>query len=211
MPQIISRILTSVILIFILYFTYIYNQLFYLLILIISFFSFVEFYKLIVKSYSNKNDQYLKLCYGLMYLFFTLFILIIKLQDLKNLIFYFILICVVTDIGGLIFGKLIKGKKLTKLSPNKTYAGFYGGFLFSLLILLTCYNYFETSFIVIALFTFSVCLLSQFGDLFFSFLKRKAKVKDTGNLLPGHGGILDRVDGIIISVPINILIYTISS
>tara|TARA_B100000003_G_scaffold114801_1_gene102849 strand:+ start:238 stop:678 length:441 start_codon:yes stop_codon:yes gene_type:complete len=146
-----------------------------------------------------------------MYLFFTLFILIIKLPDLKNLIFYFILICVVTDIGGLIFGKLIKGKKLTKLSPNKTYAGFYGGFLFSLLILLTCYNYFETSFIVIALFTFSVCLLSQFGDLFFSFLKRKAKVKDTGNLLPGHGGILDRVDGIIISVPINILIYTISS
>ena len=211
MPQIISRILTSVLLIIILYFTYIYNQLFYILILIISFFSFVEFYKLIVKSYANKNDQYLKLCYGLIYLFFTLFILIIKLPDLKNLIFYFILICVVTDIGGLIFGKLIKGKKLTKLSPNKTYAGFYGGFLFSLFILLTCYNYFEISFIVIALFTFSVCLLSQFGDLFFSFLKRKAKVKDTGNLLPGHGGILDRVDGIIISVPINILIYTISS
>ena len=60
------------------------------------------------------------------------------------------------------------------------------------------------------LFTFSVCLLSQLGDIFFSYLKRLAKIKNTGTLLPGHGGILDRIDGIIISVPINLLIYSIS-
>ena len=71
-------------------------------------------------------------------------------------------------------------------------------------------NNLTLNYISLTIFTFSVCLLSQFGDLFFSYIKRIAKVKDSGNLLPGHGGILDRVDGIIISVPINALIYNLS-
>lgn len=210
MKELIFRSITSIILLITFYFSYVFDELFYLIILIIFIISFIEFNNLINKIYIKEAFKHLLKFSGAIYLIFISYLLIVNLSELKNLIFYFISICIATDIGGLVFGKTFKGKKLTKISPNKTYSGFYGSFIFSFFIMMLFYKYLNLDFTTILILTFSICLLSQIGDIFFSFLKRKAKVKDTGKILPGHGGILDRVDGIIISLPINILFYTIS-
>jgi phosphatidate cytidylyltransferase len=110
--------------------------------------------------------------------------------------------CIASDIGGFIFGKIFKGPKLTKISPNKTYAGSIGSLIFSLLIVSTSFiiffNLFNLSIIITGLI---ISIFCQLGDLFFSYLKRKAKIKDTGNILPGHGGLLDRLDGVLFGIP----------
>ena len=134
-----------------------------------------------------------------------------KDMDYSNSYFYFlfiILICVSSDIGGFIIGKLFKGPKLIKISPNKTYSGSIGSYIFSLLFtlfFLTNTNYwFNTQFSIT---TYTVVLVilgstvSQIGDLVMSYFKRMSKVKNTGNLIPGHGGILDRIDGMIFTFP----------
>tara|TARA_Y100000816_G_C25765601_1_gene402099 strand:+ start:257 stop:616 length:360 start_codon:yes stop_codon:yes gene_type:complete len=115
---------------------------------------------------------------------------------------------VASDMGGLIFGKIFKGPKLTKISPNKTISGAIGSLILSSLCLLTL-NYYLTkkidiNIIIIALIISISC---QIGDLFFSFLKRKSYIKDTGNYLPGHGGILDRIDGMLLGIPIGFLTF----
>jgi phosphatidate cytidylyltransferase len=113
-------------------------------------------------------------------------------------------ICFFTDIGGYIFGKTIGGKKLSKISPNKTMAGSVGSFILSIipLIIVINFNYLDLELNLInIIFCLLISLISQLGDLFISLIKRKSKVKDTGNLLPGHGGFLDRMDGIIFAVP----------
>ena len=120
--------------------------------------------------------------------------------------FYIISICFFTDIGGYIFGKIIGGKKLSKISPNKTISGTIGSFIFSIIPLIF---FLRSDFLNLefnlsnVLFCFLVSLTSQVGDLFVSFLKRKSEIKDTGKILPGHGGALDRVDGIIFAVPLS--------
>ena len=125
----------------------------------------------------------------------------------KQIFFLFILlICIFTDIGGYIFGNIIKGKKLTTISPNKTYAGMFGSFICSLIICTLFIIYFNFS-INFIFFTLLISLVSQVGDLFISYLKRKANIKDTGNFLPGHGGLLDRLDGIIFAIPLGIKIF----
>ena len=120
-------------------------------------------------------------------------------------VFLFVIsICFFSDIGGYATGRTIGGKKLTKISPNKTVSGSIGSFLFSILPLLLFYNFdqYEYSFSINnILFCLLISLVCQLGDLFISYLKRKAKIKDTGFILPGHGGLLDRVDGIIFAVP----------
>ena len=106
--------------------------------------------------------------------------------------------------GGYIFGKIIGGKKLTKISPNKTISGTIGSFMFSTipLLLATKIDYLDLELnLKNIIFIQLVSLVSQLGDLFVSFLKRKVNIKDTGKILPGHGGMLDRVDGIIFAVP----------
>ena len=211
MKELASRTTTSIILIFLLYFTYIYNQLFYLLVLAIFILSLIEFYQLTLKIKKKKTEKSIYLILAVIYLFSVMFLLKYNLLEIKNLIFYFIFVCISSDIGGLVFGKMFKGRKLTKISPNKTYSGLYGSFITSYTTMIIFYYITNLDLLTLFVFTFSVCFLSQLGDLFFSYLKRKAKVKDTGKILPGHGGILDRVDGIIISVPINIFIYIIST
>ena len=117
---------------------------------------------------------------------------------------YILSICICTDIGGYVTGKKIGGKKLIKISPNKTISGSIGSFCFSIIPLLVFYNFdkFEYSYSINNfLLCLEVSLACQLGDIFISYLKRKAKVKDTGNILPGHGGILDRIDGIIFAIP----------
>jgi phosphatidate cytidylyltransferase len=122
------------------------------------------------------------------------------------------IICVSTDIGGYIFGKLLKGPKLTKLSPNKTYSGVLGSFLLSIIItVLFCeltieiYNFRFTEEIFI--FVLTISLVSQIGDIIISYFKRLSKIKDTGNIIPGHGGILDRIDGMIFAYPFSYLVF----
>ena len=126
------------------------------------------------------------------------------------LFLFIILICIFTDIGGYVFGSVFKGPKLTKISPKKTYAGVIGGFLFSLLAALSFIKiigsyYLETHYLNnlnIFFVILIISLISQIGDLIISFFKRKAKLKDTGKILPGHGGLLDRVDGLIFVMPL---------
>ena len=128
-----------------------------------------------------------------------------------NPIFFLFLlsICFFSDIGGYVIGKSIGGKRLTKISPKKTISGSIGSFSFSILALLLFYNYDQYEYSLSInnfLFCLIISLVCQLGDLFISYLKRKAKIKDTGNILPGHGGLLDRVDGIIFAVPIAYLL-----
>ena len=126
-------------------------------------------------------------------------------------VFLFVIsICFFSDIGGYVIGRAIGGKKLTKISPNKTVSGSIGSFLFSILPLLLFYNFdqYEYPFSINnILFCLLISLVCQLGDLFISYLKRKAKIKDTGFILPGHGGLLDRVDGIIFAVPFAYLLF----
>ena len=172
------------------------------------------FSKLFFKKFSKKkfaikefNTKFLifnilTFCY-VFFIFFNFSYEIYKYQG-PTFFLFIISICIFTDIGGYIFGKTIGGKKLSKISPNKTISGAIGSFLLSVfpLILVSNFNYLELkinpSNIILCLL---ISLVSQLGDLFISFIKRKAKIKDTGNLLPGHGGFLDRVDGIIFAVP----------
>ena len=129
---------------------------------------------------------------------------------MPSLILYLVITtCICTDIGGYIFGKIFKGKKLTKYSPNKTYSGVYGSYILSFLTIYILFNSFY-SLEKLFIFTFITSSVSQFGDIMISFLKRKAKIKDTGNIIPGHGGILDRLDGVIFALPFVILFETFS-
>ena len=178
---------------------------------IISSILIYEFLNILKKIFTrSKKNLFLFLNLFILYVCFfaaqIYFFLLGEFQN-KQIIFLFILsICIFTDIGGYIFGNVFKGKKLTSISPNKTYSGMIGSFVCSLLIcmLFIIYLNFSNSFII---YTFLISLVSQAGDLFISYLKRKANVKDTGNFLPGHGGFLDRLDGIIFAIPIGIKIF----
>ena len=122
------------------------------------------------------------------------------------ILFLLLFSCIASDIGGYVFGKVFKGPKITKISPNKTYAGTIGSILFTLLVLSSGAIFYANNFSYSVIFISIIVSLScQAGDLFFSFLKRLAKIKDTGDLLPGHGGVLDRVDSILIGIPAGFL------
>ena len=123
-----------------------------------------------------------------------------------------VIICVSTDIGGYLFGNIFKGPKLTKISPKKTYSGVMGSFLLSLIFSNIFLNYSSN----VKYFDFTkemfffivfVSLVSQIGDLIISYFKRKSKMKDTGSIIPGHGGILDRIDGLIFAFPISYVLF----
>ena len=130
----------------------------------------------------------------------------IRAEGLEFFLFI-IIICISNDIGGYFFGKFFKGPKLSKISPNKTYSGMLGGILlaifFSYLLELSSdfeiqKNLSNTDLVIIVLIISSI---SQIGDLIISFFKRICKIKNTGNILPGHGGLLDRIDGMIFVFP----------
>ncbi len=135
----------------------------------------------------------------------------------NNLVFFLliVIVCIFTDVGGYIFGKTLKGPKLTKISPNKTYSGAIGSFLISLIAGLTYLDYLgdvnilNNDYFKIFLLIFFVSLTSQLGDLVISFFKRQAGLKDTGTIIPGHGGMLDRIDGLIFALPISYILILI--
>ena len=211
----IKRLLTSVILLIIL-FIVIYSDsfIFVLSLLIVGFLVCLEFNTILIKLVGNLylpskkfNSKFLILMWiPFIYMFFIFCFLSFDIYKLKGPTFFLFIIsiCFFSDIGGYIFGKVIGGKKLTKISPNKTISGSIGSFVFSLIpiILFAKLDHLEIEFDLYGIiFSLLVSLVSQCGDLFISYLKRKAKIKDTGKILPGHGGILDRVDGIIIAIP----------
>jgi len=141
--------------------------------------------------------------------FYTIYKLRIDLNEYWFLLL--VIICVSTDIGGYVFGKIFKGPKLTKFSPNKTYAGMIGGYLLSVLSAITYANYYFSEEITIKWFIFiiSISTISQLGDIIISYFKRLSKIKDTGKIIPGHGGLLDRIDGMIFAFPFSYLIIII--
>jgi phosphatidate cytidylyltransferase len=212
-----TRLLTSVFLIFLLYFSFNYSFILIISLILISLISWIEFQGLISKIFTKKTFKsvFLKLIIkatSLLYLtiFSGLVFSGISQNNFKMSILFLICICILSDIGGLIFGKFFKGKKLTKISPNKTISGSIGSFVLSLFLVPIFYFLLEDKFnnpVDLILLTILVSFSCQLGDLFISFLKRKAKVKDTGNLLPGHGGVLDRIDGMLFAIPIGIMIY----
>ncbi len=213
-----KRIITSVFLIFLLAGMYFYSFIMLSALIIIALITWVEFYALISKIVIKDSikDKFLRFIYkAISLLYLTLlvwFILYIESYqiNLKVYLLYSILVAILSDIGGLIFGRILKGKKLTKISPNKTIWGSIGSFIFSLsLILLFSEELKNYDFSTLVFITIIISLVSQLGDLFISFLKRKAKVKDTSNILPGHGGFLDRIDGIIFASPIGVILFII--
>ena len=155
----------------------------------------------------NKKNDLLKYL-GISFLLFS-FYATFKIREENNLKYFLfiITICIFTDIGGYLFGKVFKGPKLTKISPKKTYTGVFGSFLLSLIIGLIFFNYLEINIVntdplPLILLILSISLISQIGDLIISYFKRKAKLKDTGKILPGHGGLLDRIDGLVFVMPL---------
>ena len=213
MKELNKRIITSFLLILLLFLAI--KVSFFLLIVLFFIFCeiFYEFYYILNKIYKkHKVKFYLNLIFFLFYL--TFFILIIwsnlnSKNDLNIIQIYLIIsICVATDIGGYIFGNIFKGKKLTKISPKKTYSGMIGSYISSLIVSSVFFNNYFT---IENLFIISLVIssLSQIGDLSISYLKRKSKIKDTGNILPGHGGLLDRFDGLILAVPFGYLFFNI--
>ena len=212
-----KRILTSILLLTLLITMYFYSFIMISALIIIAIIIWIEFYALISKIIrrNKSKDIFFRFMFkamSLLYLFlFVYFVFVIEsyYPSLKLYLLYSVLVSILSDIGGLLFGKTFKGKKLTKISPNKTISGSIGSFLLSLLLIPIFYEkliFYDL--LTLTMITIVISFISQLGDLFISFLKRKAKVKDTSDLLPGHGGLLDRVDGIIFAAPIGIFLLS---
>ena len=200
-----KRFLTSVTLIALIFIFAFFDFLLVYGLIVLGVLSILEFFNLMNKTYFQK---FFKILYNIIFIFYifsfcALFVFFLNFLQLKILIFILIFVCAASDIGGYIFGKTFKGPKLSKISPKKTISGAIGSIIFSNIALFVFIFYFSSSFkysFIIVGSTISIAC--QLGDLFFSYLKRRAKIKDTSNLLPGHGGILDRIDSILLGLPI---------
>ena len=196
MNNLVKRILSSIILLPLAFFFIIQGS------FMLIFFTFTCF---LISSYEwhMMTKKKLYKIYGFIFLmisFYAFYELSVEIFG----VFFVILICASTDVGGYIFGKIFKGPKLTKISPNKTYAGMIGGYFLSLVVLIITTNFIDYPEISMQLFLISILIstISQVGDIIVSYFKRLSKIKDTGKILPGHGGLLDRIDGMIFAFPI---------
>lgn len=203
-----KRVFTSIALLISICLIFYYNVFLIYFLIVLGSLSIIEFIQLSRKIPLSKISLVLinflfifyifAFCY--MFVFFSNFI------GLKIILYIFLLGCIASDIGGFIFGKFFKGPKLTKISPNKTYSGAMGSLVLTIITITFLFYYFtQTLNLNIILIGFITSIFCQLGDLVFSFMKRKAKIKDTGNFLPGHGGVLDRLDGILFAMPISFL------
>lgn len=209
--ELVKRSVTSLILLILIFFCLFSSQVTWLSLLVVfSFICIYEFYNLFKKIYNNNFLIIISLiAIGLYFYFFNYLMFHSRIFLGEDLILILLCSCIFSDIGGYFIGKRIGGPKLTKISPNKTISGAIGSILFTLIgtsLIIFYFGLLESITFRLYLFLFMMSILCQVGDLLISFLKRKANIKDTGNLLPGHGGLLDRVDGIIISMPFGILI-----
>ncbi len=213
--ELITRILSTLILIPIALFFIVKGSIFFnFFIIVLLLLTFYEWHFL-----SFKKTYYLPGFIFIVFSFYT-FYFIGNQGDTGSLfhrIYFFLILltCIATDIGGYVFGKIFKGPKITKISPNKTYAGMIGGFVLSII---SASLYFDNlSFLSLSqskgemgaqifFIVLSISFISQVGDLVISFFKRKSKIKNTGNIIPGHGGLLDRIDGMIFAFPYSFLL-----
>ena len=204
-----KRIFTSFILFFLVFLIFKFSIILVYSLLVLGIFSILEFLNISRQIFKKKLFKYFINLIFIFYvfLFSSLLIYFFNFFQLKILIFIILCGCISSDIGGYIFGNILKGPKLTKISPKKTIAGAAGSILLSNLSIFILFFYLtgvsNLNIILIATVTSISC---QLGDLLFSFLKRKAIIKDTGNFFPGHGGVLDRLDGILLGVPVGIIV-----
>ena len=193
-----KRILSSIILLPLALF-FIFAGSFYLI-----FFTLICFF-VSIYEWNNMVKKIEFKFFGSLFLIFS-FYTFYEISDSYLLIFV-LLLCASTDIGGYTFGKLFKGPKLIRISPNKTYSGMIGGYLLSLIFLLFFMNWInQTINLEWFIITILISTVSQIGDIAISYFKRLSKVKDTGKIIPGHGGLLDRIDGMIFAFPVFYLI-----
>ena len=220
--NLVKRVFTSLVLILILFVCLNFNKYLWLLLIITaSIICFFEFNNIAKKIWKRKKTIiYLSNILSSIFLIFVIFSSYeLYTSGSKLDIIFILLVCIFSDIGGYVVGKLVGGKKLTKISPKKTISGSIGSFIFSLLpiiMFLILQEYtkdssykMQFSFINIIFLTLFLSFVCQVGDLIISFFKRKAKIKDTGSLLPGHGGLLDRIDGLIFVLPISMIVLKI--
>ena len=205
--ELIKRIVSSIVLLPIVLFLIIKGSYFFLILLMISF--IIAIYEWHIMS---KNKSYNILGFVFIICSFSS-IYKIRMSDENSLVIFFIilLICILTDIGGYVFGKSFKGPKLISYSPNKTYAGLIGAYLLSFILIpvLIYYDFISIDeALYMFIFIFIISSVSQVGDIIVSFFKRKSNIKDTGKLIPGHGGILDRIDGILFAFPFAYIIMS---
>ena len=200
--ELLKRILTTIFLLPILFYSMVYSGSYLVVILIL--FYFLSMYEIIKNT---KNILFIFFASILLILsFYSFYFLRGDTQYSLIILFWILTSTFLSDIGGYIFGKIFKGKKLTKISPNKTYSGAIGSIILSCSSLLLInslqvfflnkllINFLELNFLF---FTILISFVCQLGDLFASFLKRKINIKNISNILPGHGGVLDRIDGLI--------------
>ena len=204
-PEIIKRILSSLVLIPIALFFIIKGSFFFTFFIATCF--LITLYEWHMMS-KKKKYNFLGVIF-LSFSFYSAYFIRNELENNNLFIFLLIIsICISTDIGGYIFGKIFKGPRLTKISPKKTYAGVFGGFLLSIIfayVLTSNSELFTDRYLYLGIdefiFVLIISSISQAGDIIISYFKRLSKIKDTGKLIPGHGGILDRIDGMIFAFP----------
>ena len=202
------RLLTSLFLLFFVFLIFKSNFVLIYSLIILSVFSILEFLNLSQSVFKNITRYIFNSFFIIFISFFSLFFFLFSLGKLKIVLLIILLGCIASDIGGFVFGNLFKGPKLTKVSPKKTVSGSIGSFFSCSFIVMSLVFYLTKNFNLNIFFISIIISFScQLGDLFFSYLKRKAKIKDYSNLLPGHGGVIDRLDGIFFGVPIGLITF----
>ena len=203
-----KRIYTSIALIFLLILIIKFKFLLVFSLIVLGVIAFLEFSNITKRIFKKKIIFLVSNIFFLIYIsiFCSIFFILSNFIQLKILLFSLLLTCVASDIGGFVFGRFFGGPKISRISPKKTFSGSAGSLIFATITFTLIIFYFTQTFVyetlLIGLITSLFC---QIGDLFFSYLKRLGNLKDTGNLLPGHGGVLDRVDGILFGIPLGYL------
>ena len=213
--ELLKRLISSLFLMSLIFITALINDYIFLsMLFIVVILSWIEWIQVLEKIKFKKIYRIIHIILFLIYLLLA-FIICFNVFVIDKYFFLTILmICVFSDVGGYVFGKTFGGKKLTKISPNKTISGSIGSFILSYIGFFLIYIYFSNLLFVrlqievLVFIPFFISLICQLGDLFISYYKRRAKIKNTGNLIPGHGGLLDRIDGSIFALPIGFIIIS---
>ena len=203
-----KRIYTSFLLLFTVILIFKFNAILVYFLIILGVLSILEFINLTKKINLNRYILILINSFFIFYVFVycVFFFFFSNIEIFKLILFILLFGCIASDIGGFVFGKIFKGPKLTPISPNKTFTGSAGSLILSTIVVsFLSFFFINTLNFKIVLIALITSLFCQLGDLLFSFLKRKANLKDTGKILPGHGGILDRLDGIFLGIPFGFL------
>ena len=210
MTELKKRFFTAILL-FLIFLLCIYSRIALTFFLVLCFYQMIfEFYFTLSKIFKqNKLYLYISMLFVLSILSYIIIFVWTTFSSNNHIVklLFFLIVCITisTDVGGYVFGKIFKGKKISKISPKKTYSGMIGSYIISFIVTNSLFkNYLEFTDLII--FILIISTSSQIGDFLISYLKRKASIKDTGNILPGHGGLLDRFDGLILAIPTGLIL-----